>query len=542
MRGRIAACAVCLAGLLLAPGARAAGSSLVASFTGPTAPQSQGWFLQLNGDPIAAFDSITPAIIADDLGFPVYGVDDRTALAGVYFEDSIAPQQEANAKAAGFTLRMRLRVLPEPTPIDPAAGLSSLSVGRGSVFELRFGANPDTPGNGNLRILATGGPPEVEIAGGSVYHLVEIVFDPVSETADVLVDGVERISDWVSPGGLDLDLGPVWFGSPPPAFTSIGAMGEARTNLVELEIQLPDCDDGQDNDADGLVDLEDPGCLALEDTSELDGFACNDGDDNDGDTLVDLADPGCSGPTDEIEFDVGAGGSFWQADLTLTIEPGIGRGVPPVQLTRAGIVGLQSSAGGVPFMAVPSIAGSAAATGGTFFEGVEVAATLSAGTLAVATGGPSNTLPLRGESRLCIIDPSCFAFLSTPFSGPLFEVLGGGGAWTSQPGTFLLSFTYAPWTLGTASVFLDLPSSPPATITRRGYRHGPLSLTSTFSATGGVVQLVTPMQIRALNFNDDRFGLFATLRVHFVPEPTRALLLTMGAMLLAWLGSRRARS
>lgn len=52
------------------------------------------------------------------------------------------------------------------------------------------------------------------------------------------------------------------------------------------------CDDGADGDGDGLVDLADPGCASPAGATE--SPACNDGADNDGDGLVDLADPACA--------------------------------------------------------------------------------------------------------------------------------------------------------------------------------------------------------------------------------------------------------
>ncbi|NIR40560.1 MAG: hypothetical protein GWN73_34105, partial [Actinobacteria bacterium] len=59
------------------------------------------------------------------------------------------------------------------------------------------------------------------------------------------------------------------------------------------------CADGVDNDGDGLVDLDDPGCQdALDDSERSPELACDDGIDNDGDGLADYpADPGCGGPT-----------------------------------------------------------------------------------------------------------------------------------------------------------------------------------------------------------------------------------------------------
>jgi conjugal transfer mating pair stabilization protein TraN len=67
----------------------------------------------------------------------------------------------------------------------------------------------------------------------------------------------------------------------------------------------PECDDGVDNDNDGLADLEDPGCEGPDDTSEADppAPACRDGEDNDGDGLIDQDDPGCAGTEDNDETD-----------------------------------------------------------------------------------------------------------------------------------------------------------------------------------------------------------------------------------------------
>ncbi|QSZ42988.1 hypothetical protein GJV85_13035 [Sulfurimonas aquatica] len=69
------------------------------------------------------------------------------------------------------------------------------------------------------------------------------------------------------------------------------------------------CNDGLDNDGDGLVDLNDPGCTDINDNDEFNEiipptptFECNDGIDNDGDGRIDMADSGCSSPEDNTEF------------------------------------------------------------------------------------------------------------------------------------------------------------------------------------------------------------------------------------------------
>ncbi len=67
---------------------------------------------------------------------------------------------------------------------------------------------------------------------------------------------------------------------------------------------LPQCNNGLDDDGDGLVDLADPGCVDSSDDNETDPVvlpACSDGIDNDGDGLIDMADPDCSSPDDNDE-------------------------------------------------------------------------------------------------------------------------------------------------------------------------------------------------------------------------------------------------
>ena len=54
---------------------------------------------------------------------------------------------------------------------------------------------------------------------------------------------------------------------------------------------IGECNDGIDNDGDGLVDLADPGCPFPESTPE--NPQCDDGIDNNGDGLVDFDDPNC---------------------------------------------------------------------------------------------------------------------------------------------------------------------------------------------------------------------------------------------------------
>lgn len=77
----------------------------------------------------------------------------------------------------------------------------------------------------------------------------------------------------------------------------------AYRDAIAAVIDQPDCADGVDDDLDGLIDMEDPGCANLEDPSERgDTYECDNGIDDDGDNLVDYPqDDGCLDPTGIFE-------------------------------------------------------------------------------------------------------------------------------------------------------------------------------------------------------------------------------------------------
>lgn len=78
----------------------------------------------------------------------------------------------------------------------------------------------------------------------------------------------------------------------------------ALTPLAQAQGK-PACNDGTDNDGDGLVDIDDPGCASKSDRDESNAApapACRDSIDNDQDGQVDYpADPGCSSSDDNDE-------------------------------------------------------------------------------------------------------------------------------------------------------------------------------------------------------------------------------------------------
>ncbi len=109
----------------------------------------------------------------------------------------------------------------------------------------------------------------------------------------------------VSKGSLRLDRVP-----PGDLFVVVDhgfGMGGAVRLSVEVERLPPGCSDEVDNDDDGRVDADDPGCESPEDEDERDPEAppvCFDGIDQDGDGLIDFPfDPGCATKGDPDEAD-----------------------------------------------------------------------------------------------------------------------------------------------------------------------------------------------------------------------------------------------
>jgi hypothetical protein len=77
---------------------------------------------------------------------------------------------------------------------------------------------------------------------------------------------------------------------------------EAYVAMWERIDNGPECEDGIDNDADGLVDLGDPGCASSGDLSERSALlSCDDGTDNDGDGFLDALDDECTDVATGIE-------------------------------------------------------------------------------------------------------------------------------------------------------------------------------------------------------------------------------------------------
>jgi hypothetical protein len=121
-----------------------------------------------------------------------------------------------------------------------------------------------------------------------------------------------------------------------------------------------------------------------------------------------------------------------------------------------------------------------------------------------------------------------------------------------------LSIQAAPWTIRTATghgfyppFFDGNDMTTPVSAARRGFAHAPASTTTSTARIGGILQMVTPRQVRRDTWYERPvgywshlrwvYGGFAVLTVRFIPEPGVGLLLATGIAGLVAIGRRRMR-
>ena len=174
--------------------------------------------------------------------------------------------------------------------------------------------------------------------------------------------------------------------------------------------------------------------------------------------------------------------------------------------------------------------------------GTGVLFNISGGAASLAPGG--GTLPVGGEVRLCLLFNSCVSYIPIPLTvngtrgvgiGGLITINGFGNAGIK------ISVGGAPWTIKTAEIPIPTPSGGSFTTHRSGFAHGPASQTSSTAQVSGVVQLVTPVEVQTSLAGFEALPIFATLRVHLVPEPSSFLLLGSGVAALGIAGRSRAK-
>ena len=150
--------------------------------------------------------------------------------------------------------------------------------------------------------------------------------------ASPLVDLVDIDVNVVNADGSSVDALVVTLLTPasdPPGLVQL-RLGHAEVTGVGCG-SPPECSDTQDNDGDGVIDAEDPGCHSDGDAGNPDSYdpnddsesgpQCSDSADNDGDGAIDAEDPGC-----HSDGDAGNPDSYDPLDDSEADGPGVSAG------------------------------------------------------------------------------------------------------------------------------------------------------------------------------------------------------------------------
>ena len=202
---------------------------------------------------------------------------------------------------------------------------------------------------------------------------------------------------------------------------------------------------------------------------------------------------------------------------------------------------------------------------------------------ALSNGTPltMNVLPIGGVAKVCLLSTVCTDFLpllltqpttngaryqvntATPnqltpnqLQGKRIGVPGtgvkgvgiGGLVTVGGDSPIRISVEAAPWTVKTATAIDQTDDNTGAAafhnVTRMGFAHGPASATTSTAQPSGVLQIVTPSQVRTnLTLGSSiKVSTITELLIHFIPEPGLLLLLGSGVVGLAVLGRSRMKS
>jgi hypothetical protein len=246
-----------------------------------------------------------------------------------------------------------------------------------------------------------------------------------------------------------------------------------------------------------------------------------------------------------------------------------------LEASRGGIEGTDTN-----IITDPEVAGNGIAA--LILQGQGGTGTLGPISGAIASTAPltKGVLPARGLSKICLLSTVCTDFLPLVLTQPTtngarYQVntatpnqltpnalqgkrlgvpgtgvkgVGIGGLITvGGDSPIRISLEGAPWTVKTATAIDQTDNNTGQAafhfVTRMGFAHGPASGTTSTAQPSGVLQVVTPNQVRtnlALGSNV-KVSILGELLIHFIPEPGVMLLLGSAVTGLVLIGRSRIR-
>lgn len=252
----------------------------------------------------------------------------------------------------------------------------------------------------------------------------------------------------------------------------------------------------------------------------------------------------------------GAKSLDWHGTLDLDLGT-----LPTLRLNGSGVATVNNSSGGNHLNTL-RIAGGITGSGTInvtdpdatpTIPSIIISATVGTGTISGISGAPPinapGTIPVKGVTLVCLL-AGC---PPTPGGGALTlnnttnngaTGIGVGGLLTiGGKGSPRISIENGPWTIGQRTGEIQTGGGGFRTLAKTGFIHGPASSTSSTAQSSGVIQLIAPQQVTVIgvNGNNSKLSLFATLTLHFIPEPGLLLLIGSGVVGLGLLGRGRMK-
>ncbi|MDX9794965.1 MAG: hypothetical protein RBU24_15770, partial [Kiritimatiellia bacterium] len=153
-------------------------------------------------------------------------VDDISTSTLAYYTTTLLDREIEGANTNGWRLTARLRVTGENDALDGSVGaqISTDSY----TYSLSYGSDAA----GNARVRVNGEPIIHTVAGGSVYHTYELVYDPVSGTTSLSCDGAQLQAGIAKGGGAYKRV--LW------GANQSSSTGCAHYALVQFSVLWPD--------------------------------------------------------------------------------------------------------------------------------------------------------------------------------------------------------------------------------------------------------------------------------------------------------------
>ena len=160
-------------------------SATLVSHIGANNPLTEGFSNPQNSG------AITVGPLLNDQGWNAWSID--SGGANFNYKYSLSPDAATSANALGWRLKMNLRLVDIPDVADFGVYADFASIA--GVYQMGFGVQSD--GDPVLQLITDGSPLVYSLEmGGSGYHSYEIYFNPLTDSADVHIDGVLRVAGW----------------------------------------------------------------------------------------------------------------------------------------------------------------------------------------------------------------------------------------------------------------------------------------------------------------------------------------------------------